>query len=112
MVAFAGPISNILLALVFGLLIRLSAVVALPASLLQISGIIVVINILLAIFNLVPIPPLDGSKILFSIIPYRFAYIRTWFEKYSFVVIIIFVFFLWRLIVPVIPVIFRFFTGI
>src|SRR3989344_1166355 len=72
LVATAGPLSNILIAIIFGIIVRVSALYELPVSVafLKIVGIIVLINIVLAIFNLVPIPPLDGSKILLSILPH------------------------------------------
>jgi Zn-dependent protease len=59
LVAFAGPGTNILIALVFGLLIRVSAA-QLGPDLVAAFAIIVYINMLLALFNLMPIPPLDG----------------------------------------------------
>lgn len=67
-VAFAGPGTNILLALIFGLAIRFFAPVLEPA-LLEAFAVIVFINMLLALFNLIPIPPLDGSKILSILLP-------------------------------------------
>src|SRR3989344_2299634 len=68
LVAIAGPASNLALALFFGLLIRFGGEGALPASFLSIATLVVITNLVLAIFNLVPIPPLDGSKILFSLL--------------------------------------------
>ncbi len=68
LVAFAGPGTNILLALVFGLAIRFFHE-ALSPSLLVAFAIIASINIMLAIFNLIPFPPLDGSKILSVLLP-------------------------------------------
>lgn len=66
-VAIAGPISNILLAIVIALAVRM---VPNPTyALIQIAEIAVLINIFLAFFNLIPIPPLDGSKILFNLFP-------------------------------------------
>ena len=64
-VALAGPISNLVIALIFGLLIRFSvfSFLVIPFSF------IVYINIFLALFNLIPIPPLDGSKLLFDAFP-------------------------------------------
>lgn len=69
-VAAAGPLVNLLIAVVFGLLMRFGV---LPISVLEITGYIVFINILLALFNLLPIPPLDGSKVLKALLPYRLA---------------------------------------
>jgi Zn-dependent protease len=68
LVAFAGPGANILLALIFGLAIRLFGGMMEPA-LVAALAVIVFINMLLALFNLIPIPPLDGSKILSEILP-------------------------------------------
>ncbi len=67
-VAVAGPATNLLLALLFGLMIRLGGVAMTP-DLLGAFTIIVYINLLLALFNLLPIPPLDGSKVLAGILP-------------------------------------------
>src|SRR3989338_1825738 len=67
LVALAGPGTNILLAVIFGLIIRFGA--GLDAGLLEAFATVVYINMLLALFNLIPIPPLDGSKILSGILP-------------------------------------------
>lgn len=68
-VAGAGPGTNILLALVFGLVVRFG-LGTLPSTFITFAGIIVFVNILLAFFNLLPIPPLDGSKLLKSVLPF------------------------------------------
>lgn len=115
MVAFAGPAANIFLALIFGMLLRFGvsngASWASPAF-VQITALIVFINILLAIFNLVPIPPLDGSKLLFTILPDKFLEIREFFEKYGLVLVLLFIFLLWRFVFPVIIWLFRIITGV
>ena len=67
LVAFAGPGTNILLALIFGLLIR-SASAQLGPDLTVAFKTIVLINMVLALFNLIPLPPLDGSKVLSSLL--------------------------------------------
>ena len=67
-VAGAGPAINIVIALVFGLFLRFSFPF-IPTTAIFIVEMIVFINIMLAIFNLMPIPPLDGSKVLFALLP-------------------------------------------
>lgn len=113
-VAFAGPFINICIAVVFGLLIRLVAlgVFVLPTGFVQIAGTIVFINLILACFNLVPIPPLDGSKILFAFLPHRLAHVRETLEAYGFTLLIFFVFFLWQFLIPVVRFFFGLITGL
>lgn len=108
-VAAAGPVSNIILALIFGILLRLG--ISSDPAFIQITSLIVFINILLAIFNLMPIPPLDGSKLLFSLFPDKLYQIREFFERYSLVLVLFFIFFLWRFIFPVITWLFHLITG-
>jgi Zn-dependent protease len=69
-VAGAGPFSNAVIAAVFGVAIRL----ALVPGLSDIFFLIVVVNVMLCIFNLIPIPPLDGSKVLESFLPGEFRH--------------------------------------
>jgi Zn-dependent protease len=111
--SLAGPLSNILLAVFFGLLIRHGAYLSfLPIAFFQIATLITVINLSLAVFNLVPIPPLDGSKILFSLLPDRWRGIEFFIERSAFILIIIFIFFLYQFFVPVISGLFRIITGL
>lgn len=110
LVAVAGPLSNLALALVFGLIFKFFG-----PNLGQSVGLVsfvVLINITLAIFNLVPIPPLDGSKILFAILPYRLQHIRDSLERYGLVLALIFVFFFWQLLNPIVKYLFALFTGL
>lgn len=72
-VAAAGPLSNIVIAIVFAVLIRFSDLLALSQTFVQLSFTIIILNIFLAFFNLVPIPPLDGSKILPKFLPFNLA---------------------------------------
>lgn len=72
-VAVAGPATNILIAIVFGLLVRAQDYLALSDTFVFISIKIIMLNIFLALFNLLPIPPLDGSKILPRFLPLSLA---------------------------------------
>lgn len=86
-VAFAGPLSNIVIAMVFAVIVRLAdvGVLAVSQTFVSLSISIIVLNIFLAFFNLVPIPPLDGSKILPKFLPYslqlKYDAFRSYFER-------------------------------
>jgi Zn-dependent protease len=79
LVSLAGPASNILLALVFGYTLRLLPGSLLAPGILFFFHISIAINIGIAFFNLIPVPPLDGSHILASLIPDRF--LPSYYEK-------------------------------
>lgn len=110
-VAFAGPFSNIAIALFFGLLLRFGVLSSLGEGYVFIASIIVFINLVLATFNLIPIPPLDGSKILFSLLPYSMQNVRNWMEQNGMFILIFFVFFLWQYVVPLVSLEFKLITG-
>ncbi len=106
-VALAGPLSNLFLAFVFGLVLRF-----LPLSELTLFlSIIVYANIGLAIFNLLPIPPLDGSKVLYAILPNSLAGLRDTLDRYGFMILIAFIIFFPNVIAPVVNFFFRIFVG-
>ncbi len=69
-VAAAGPAVNILLALIFAVVVQVGAGTSLSENFLFLAAQLVVMNLFLAFFNLVPIPPLDGSKILPRFLPF------------------------------------------
>jgi len=113
LIALAGPASNLLIALIFGTIMRFTATAAnIGDPFFQVITYIVIINIILAIFNLIPLPPLDGSKLLFSILPNKYGHVRYILEAYSPIFVLIVVFFLWQVVAPVIPWAFWVFTGV
>lgn len=67
--AFAGPLSNIIIAAIFIVIIRLSLMYDLDSVFIQLSSVVVLINAVLAFFNLIPIPPLDGYRIVSILLP-------------------------------------------
>ena len=112
LVAAAGPAVNIILAVIFSILVRMSAVYSFSLSFIEISSYVVLINIILAFFNLIPIPPLDGSKILFTFLPKNMTGLRVLIERYSIIAILVFIFFLWRFFVPIVYLAFSVLTGL
>jgi Zn-dependent protease len=112
-VAIAGIVAHIAMALLFSIVFRvLIAVGVTSVPIFFVLQGIILINIVLAIFNLMPIPPLDGSKVLFELLPYKYDYIRRFLEKYSLIIFIVFIFFGWQYISPLIMGLFSLFTGI
>lgn len=112
LVSLAGPTSNFLLAIIFALISRLIApLYILPLNIFLYMGIY--INIALAIFNLIPIPPLDGSRLLLLILPDRYMYVVGFLEQYGFILIamlIIFTNFISLVVSPIVNWLFNIFV--
>lgn len=112
LIALAGPLSNLTLAIVFGQVLRFVANRSAGTDpVMEIIAYIVIINIVLAIFNLIPLPPLDGSKLLLAFLPNQYGKFRMLVERLGPIFVLIVVFFLWQVVAPIIPFIFRFITG-
>jgi Zn-dependent protease len=112
-VAAAGPLSNIIIAIVFGLLIRFAPLLDLPSAFIQISLTVVFINLVLAVFNLIPIAPLDGSKILYSLLPEDKA--RAFMDftnRYSIFLLVFFIFVLWQFVIYIVFLLAKLITGL
>jgi len=106
--ALAGPAVNILVALVFGLVMRF---LPLSDSLLAVFSVVVFINLILAIFNLIPIPPLDGSHILFGLLPERFARVKLFLHQFGIFVLLFVIFFALRWLFVIVAQIHHLITG-
>jgi Zn-dependent protease len=120
--SLAGPLSNFLSAIPIGILLRIFPGFLQYDMLLPIGGILgftLFYSLILCAFNLIPIPPLDGSKILFSLLPPRYAHVEYWLERYGFMLLIGLIFFdrltgipvLWGWIGPFVNIFTRLFAG-
>jgi Zn-dependent protease len=92
LVALAGPVSNLLTAIVAAIFLRNliptiitsdQAISGFYSTLLVVIVLTVIYGVALAIFNLLPIPPLDGSRVLYGVLPERQAYAYSRFEPYG-----------------------------
>ena len=108
-VGVAGPLANLAIAVTVGLMIRFLP----PSNFTLLLSIIVYANVLLMVFKLVPIPPLDGSKVLYALLPDSPQMLRfkMLFEQYGVFFLLIFIFFFFQLIVPIISFIYTVITG-
>jgi Zn-dependent protease len=101
-VALAGPLSNLIMAAAVAIPLRLIS--SNPSMFLTVltndaaafaftvAGFFVVINVFLMVFNLLPIPPLDGWRVLLGLVDARTAYTLRSFEQYGFLLLLVFVF--------------------
>ncbi len=123
-VALAGPTSNLLIAVFFGIIIRLFHIfpmlgIDVPIYLLSffntfsyLFSFIVWINLTLMVFNLVPIPPLDGHHILFALLPESASEIKRFLLQYQYPLLFVFIFFLsGGIIFPAVSFLFQQITG-
>jgi len=104
MVAFAGPLVNIIFVALFTTLLHTVPMEPVYQGVAQTA---ILINIVLALFNLMPIPPLDGSKILFAFIPQRFYRFRKTLEGKGFLFWFIIIILIWQVFQPLVGWIFR-----
>jgi Zn-dependent protease len=107
-VAVAGPAGNLIVAVFFGLILRFVPMVSQFSLML---AVIVYINLLLMVFNLVPIPPLDGSKVLLPLLPFNWQQKFYELEQYGFIIVIVFIYLGFDLILPIIGGLFYLITG-
>jgi len=109
-VALAGPLGNLIVALFFGLILRF---INLPSQELSILfSMIVQINLLLMVFNLMPIPPLDGSKVIMPFLPISMQENMIKLEKYGMFIVLLFIMFGFSIVIPIINFLFRVIVGV
>lgn len=112
-VSLAGPASNFALAIVFGLALRFLPIGDMYPSLAVVFQSIVYINLLLGTFNLLPIPPLDGSHILFALLPHSLYKTKVFLQKYGLIMLFLLMFLgLFDFISLFIDMVFRLIVGV
>ena len=114
-VAIAGPGSNLIIALIFGLILRLSSFLPFfPEALYSVFSFIISINILLAVFNLVPIPPLVCSYVLFTFLPDSMQRTKIFLGQFGFIILIFLIFFFppfFNILTSIVNIIFNLIIG-
>jgi len=112
-VAVAGVAANFALALFFGLIIRFWPEIANPMATMfrSLLELVVKLNLWLMIFNLVPIPPLDGSHILFALLPASQAEFKLFLQRYGLIFFLVFVFYFSSIISPIVYFLGRLIVG-
>lgn len=91
LVSAAGPLANVILAFLFGLPFKLGAV--LPPPFGDLLATLVLVNAVLAVFNLIPVPPLDGSKILIGLLPPHLSLAYARLQNYGALILLAMIYF-------------------
>ncbi len=112
-VSIAGIVVNLSIAIFFGIVIRVGMALGVTSTgFFDISSIIVLVNIVLALFNAIPIAPLDGFRFLDAVLPLRFSKTMRFIEQYSLPLLLLFLFFGWKFVAPLAFKLFVLITGI
>lgn len=109
-VALAGPLTNFGIALVFAMMARFFVGIF-PEQAISLIIVVVWVNIALGVFNMIPVPPFDGSKLLLNLLPYRYRYVFDYMERYWFAILLIIVLFAGQIVSPLVRILFSLFMG-
>ncbi len=114
LIALAGPASNLLVAIIFAIISRLLLLVTatnFSVTLYALVTVIVQVNISLTVFNLLPIPPLDGSGVLFSFLPRGTEQVQIFLRRYGFYILILLVMTGLNFLNPIMQALYRLLLG-
>ncbi|HZZ99139.1 MAG TPA: site-2 protease family protein [Candidatus Paceibacterota bacterium] len=107
-VALAGPAANLGIALIFGLALRFFGAAFASETTIQVFSMVVLFNLILAIFNLFPVPPLDGHWVIVTLFPQ----LQSFLYRYSIFLFVIFLFLIYPFVFPLVPWLYHLITGI
>ncbi len=111
LVGLAGPLSNLLLAFVAAAVIKLFSI-AVGTNLYEIIALFLQINVAVFVFNMIPFPPLDGSRVLYAVAPEPLRRVMEQIEAFGLGGIFIFMFVLFPLLIPIVSFVNNFFFEI
>lgn len=109
-VALAGPLTNILLALLAAAVFRIGGL-DVDTTMGVLMGYVIWINLMLAVFNLIPVPPLDGHWLLLALLPHRYDTLKVALYRYQWLLMLAVLFFVFPIILPLLSGLFTLLTG-
>ena len=113
LVSIAGILVNLTIAVAFGLLLRVMVSTGgASQSFAEIASVIVLVNLVLALFNAIPLAPLDGFRFLSAVLPRSTEPFMRVVEQYSLPLLLAFIFFGWKVVAPLAFTLFSLITGI